>query len=161
MKTVAIALFVLMCGSLVITACGGGGKPANENKTGSKDDKTLRLPVPTEYADKQPTTALTDANFIKDGEKLFHDAGKGNCLMCHGELGKGDGLQAANYTDPKVADLTNPAFQDAVTDQYIFWRIKDVANSKAYPMSGMLGYPNGSDAEIWSLVAYVRSLKGK
>jgi mono/diheme cytochrome c family protein len=161
MKTMAITLFLLMWGSLILAACGGGGKPGNDNKPKAKSDDVMRLPVPEKFASMQPTTSLTDANFIKDGEKLFHDAGKGNCLMCHGELGKGDGLQAANYTDPKVADLTNPAFQDAVTDQYIFWRIKDVANSKAYQNSGMLGYPNGSDAEIWSLVAYVRSLKGK
>jgi mono/diheme cytochrome c family protein len=160
MKTFMIAMFVLACGSLALAACGGGGKPSNEGSKAKKDD-TMRLPVPADYASKQPTTALTDANFIKDGEKLFHDAGKGNCIMCHGEGGKGDGPQAPNYTDPNVADLTNPAFQDAVTDQYIFWRIKDVAASKAYPNSGMLGYPNGSDAEIWSLVAYVRSLKGK
>jgi mono/diheme cytochrome c family protein len=160
MKTVAIALFMLMCGSLAIAAC-GGGKPANENKPKAKSDEVMRLPVPTEYADKQPTTSLTDTAFIEQGKVLFHDAGKGNCLMCHGDLGKGDGLQAPNYTDPKVADLTNTAFQDAVTDQYIFWRIKDVQASKAYISSGMLGYPNGTDAEIWSLVAYVRSLKGK
>jgi mono/diheme cytochrome c family protein len=162
MKTVITAsLFMLMCGSLLIAACGGGGKSGNDGKTTSKDDKTMRLPVPDTFKDKQPTTSLTDAAFIEKGKLLFHDAAKANCLMCHGDGGKGDGPQAPTYIDPKVADLTNPAFQDAVTDQYIFWRLKDVANSKAYPNSGMLGYQNGTDDEIWSLVAYVRSLKGK
>ena len=160
MKTLVIALFVLMCGSLAIAACGGGGKPANEGNKAKKDD-TLRLPVPADYASKQPTTELTDVAFIDKGKTLFHDPGKGNCVMCHGLIGKGDGLNAPQYADPAVADLTNPAFQDAVTDQYIFWRLKDVANSKAYQNSGMLGYQNGTDEEIWSLVAYVRSLKGK
>lgn len=161
MKTAAIGLFVLMCACLALAACGGGGKSSNEGKPGAKKDTTVRLPVPKTFADMKPTTALDDAAFIKKGSDLFHDAAKANCLMCHGETGKGDGPMAANYTNPAVPDLTVAAFHDSVTDQYIYWRIKDVQGSKADKNSGMLGYQNGTPEEIWSLVAYVRSLKGK
>jgi mono/diheme cytochrome c family protein len=124
-----------------------------------KETKAVkRLDVPKEYADKKAPD-LKDADRIAKGKALYSDPAKANCHMCHGEGGKGDGPQAANYTDPAVSDLTTAAFHDAVTDQYIFWRIKDVQGSKAYKDSGMLGYPNGSDEDLWAIVAYVRSLK--
>ncbi|MCB9893042.1 MAG: cytochrome c [Planctomycetes bacterium] len=166
MKTwTTLGLFIVMCACVTLAACGGDGKAGNGggNKPGGsgKKEETLRMPVPAEFKDKKPPKDLTDADFIAKGKDLYHDATKANCIMCHGEGGKGDGPQAANYTDPKVADLTSAAFQDAVTDQYIFWRITDPNNSKAYPNSAMLGYPAGSEEDHWALVAYVRSLKGK
>lgn len=164
MKTwTTLGLFVLMCGSLALAACGGGGK-TNEgggNKSGGGSASSVkRLPVPDEFKSKNPPKALTDPDLIAAGKKLFNDPNTANCVMCHGESGKGDGPQAANYKDPAVTDLTSAALQDEVTDQYIFWRIAKPNDSKAYPNSGMLGYPAGSEEDNWALTAYVRSLKG-
>ena len=156
-----LGVFIAMTACLVLGACGGdSGKTGNSGKAAKKDD-VLRLPVPAEFKDNKSPTDLADADFIAKGKKLFHDPASANCIMCHGEGGKGDGPQAANYTDPKVADLTTASFQDAVTDQYIFWRITKPVESKAYQSSGMLGYPAGSEEDHWALVAYVRSLKAK
>lgn len=157
-----LGLFIVMCACVTLAACGGDGKTGNSGgKKGGKKDTTLRKEVPAEIKDKKPPKDLSDADLIAKGKDLFHDPAKANCVMCHGDGGKGDGPQASNYTDPNVADLTSAEFQDAVTDQYIFWRITDPNGSKAYPNSGMLGYPAGSEEDHWALTAYVRSLKGK
>jgi mono/diheme cytochrome c family protein len=163
MKIISLfGLLTLVCGCLALAAC-GGGKTGNTGKKGGSTEKEdiRRMPVPQEYKDLKPPD-LTDKDLIAKGKDLFHAADKGNCVSCHGEKGKGDG-PAGKTLDPKPRDLTSSEFQDAknVTPQYIFWRLKDVAGSKAYPTSGMLGYPNGSDEDRWALVAYVLSLKGK
>jgi mono/diheme cytochrome c family protein len=134
-------------------------KPLAPKDEPKQEPKTVkRLDVPEAYAQKI-VPDLKDADRIARGKALFADATKANCEMCHGAGGKGDGPQAPNYTDPAVTNLTDVKFHDAVTDQYIFWRVKDAQGSKADVNSGMLGYPNGTDEELWSIVAYVRSLK--
>ena len=160
-KLMTLGLFVVSS-ALLIAACGGGGKPAENSgeKGGAGTDDTMRLPVPDDFKSKTPPD-LTDADLIEKGKALYLDPVKANCIMCHGEDGKGQTKMAEQYTDPAVADLTKAAMHDSVTDQYLFWRVKEPAKSKAYPNSAMLGFPAGSDEEIWSIVAYVRSLKGK
>lgn len=151
MRKLLLCVIAVLC-----TVCTGLGVLAQDDKPA--EDGVKRLEVPKEYAEKEAPD-LTDSDRIKKGKELFNDMAKANCAMCHGEGGKGDGLQAPNYTDPAVGDLTTTDFQDAVTDQYIFWRIKDPVESKADPNSGMLGYPNGKDEDIWAIVAYIRSFK--
>jgi mono/diheme cytochrome c family protein len=157
-----LGLFIVMCACVTLAACGGGksDNPGPAKKGGSKKDTIKRKEVPAEIKDKQPPKPLTDPEMIAKGKELY-GAMKANCEMCHGVSCKGDGPQAANYTDPVVADLTDPAFHEAVTDQYIFWRISAPMESKYYQTSGMLGYPAGDEADHWALAAYVRSLKGK
>src|SRR5690606_28296164 len=118
-------LFVISS-ALLIAACGGGGKPAANSgkKGGAATDDTMRLPVPDDFKSKTAPD-LTDADLIEKGKALYLDPVKANCIMCHGESGKGDGPQAASYTDPVVPDLTDATMHDSVTDQYIFWRIKE------------------------------------
>jgi mono/diheme cytochrome c family protein len=40
------------------------------------------------------------------------------CVLCHGETGKGDGAGALAL-DPKPRDMSDPAWQAAVTDEYV------------------------------------------
>ena len=159
-----LGLFLLMCGSLAMAACGdSGGKKGNGSSSGNSSsggDKVTRKTVPDEIKDKKPPKPLSDPDLIAKGKELFHAVDKANCVQCHGEGGKGDGI-AGKDLDPKPADLTSAEFQDAVSDAYIFWRITEPVKSKADQKSGMLGYPAGSDEDHWALTAYVRSLKGK
>lgn len=75
-----------------------------------------------------------------------------NCVSCHGPLGKGDGPAAAALT-PKPANWTSAKVQ-AETDGELFWKI---SNGRG-PMPPWKHLP---DKERWSLVAFIRSLKGK
>ena len=155
MRKLTLCVCALMC-----LICSGLGALAQDEDPAEKpaEEGVKRLDVPEEYAKKE-VPDLEDSDRIEKGRKLFNDMAKANCAMCHGEGGKGDGVQAANYTDPPVGDLTTAEFQGAVTDQYIFWRIKEPVESKADPNSGMLGYPNGKDDDIWDIVAFIRSVK--
>ncbi|MCB9933932.1 MAG: cytochrome c [Planctomycetes bacterium] len=167
---VRILLFV---GCLICLAACGDGSAANDRSarapsanTGThihpaNKDGVERKPVPAEYAARQPHRRLDDAALIAQGKTLYEDAARGNCLLCHGESGKGDGFMAKSYEDPAVADLTSVAMHESVSDQYIFWRLARPFDSKVKDFSSMNGYPAGSDEELWALVAYVRSLKGR
>lgn len=162
---------VLLLGCvLCLAACGGGtsNSPADNAPAGNtpaavpaSKDGVERMPVPAEFAAMQPPRPLSDAGLIALGDELYHDAARANCVLCHGGGGKGDGFLAKSYEDPAVPDLTGAGMQDSVTDQYIYWRLAKPFESKVKDYSSMNGYPTGSEEELWALVAYVRSLKGK
>ena len=172
-------VLLLLC-TVGLAACGDVNKTATnptqnsnraapvENSTGvcsmdnsdRKKFEYLRNPVPSEFRSITPPD-LTDADLIAKGKELYENPQTGNCINCHGPKGRGDGWLSSEYYDPPVADLTTTEFQNAVTDQYIYWRIKYPYTSRAYYESGMLGFPGGTTEQVWALVAYVRSLRGK
>ena len=51
---------------------------------------------------------------MKEAQTIYD----GRCAMCHGPKGKGDGPVGASL-NPKARDLGDPAWQKAVTDEYI------------------------------------------
>jgi cytochrome c553 len=79
-----------------------------------------------------------------------------NCAKCHGEDGKGktkmgEKLGVKDYTDPKVqADLKDAEMAKA---------IKDGVKEKDSDKVKMKGFPDLSDDEVKSLVAYIRAFK--
>ena len=82
------------------------------------------------------------------GKKIYNQT----CVVCHGASGHGDGLAGgrlnpppANFHDPKMAAM--PPFQ-------LFNAIR-----LGVPGTGMVAYPQYSDAEIWALAFYVNSLR--
>jgi mono/diheme cytochrome c family protein len=84
------------------------------------------------------------------GAQLF----KKNCLMCHGEKGKGDG-PATTYIKPAPADITPVERQESWTDGEIFWKITTGKNPM--PSYGK----KLSEEERWMIVHFTRTLKGQ
>jgi cbb3-type cytochrome c oxidase subunit III len=81
-----------------------------------------------------------------DGADLY----KQKCSMCHGADGKGfSALKTPNFTDPKV--------QASLTDKEIVEVIKNGKKGTAMPAFG----EQLSNERIQSLLAHIRSLKGK
>ena len=79
------------------------------------------------------------------------------CFVCHGREGKGDG-PASTGLGAAVRDLTNPAWQDSISDE----TIGKVIRSGAAAVGGtaaMAPNPDLSDAQIYSLTLYIRSLR--
>lgn len=93
--------------------------------------------------------AASDEVLAKGG-----DLYKKNCLMCHGETGKGDG-PATKFVKPAPADISVAEAQAKWTDGEIFWKITE--GKKPMPSFGK----KLSEEERWSVVHYVRSLKAK
>jgi mono/diheme cytochrome c family protein len=83
---------------------------------------------------------------VSDPPMLFKD----NCAKCHGKDGRAKGLKAKIAG---VRNLTDAKWQESVTDERIYNSITNGRNRM--PAFGK----KLSDAEIESLVSFVRSLK--
>ncbi len=80
------------------------------------------------------------------GKRLYEE----NCLVCHGQGGKGDGYRVLN---PPPADLTSPSVQKKL-DADLFKTIHD-----GRPNTAMGAWKWAlSDEEAREVLAYVRSL---
>jgi mono/diheme cytochrome c family protein len=84
-----------------------------------------------------------------------------NCVVCHGEGGKGDGPGAAAL-DPKPRNFTDAKWQDSVDDEHIKKTILGggLAVGKSPVMAGRPDL-KGKDALLEQLVKHIRSFKGK
>jgi mono/diheme cytochrome c family protein len=99
---------------------------------------------------KNPLSA--DANALATGKSLFKD----KCSKCHGPSGLGDGPDA----DPDHKDhmdLTNPKHADANSDGVVFYKI---SNGRRRPKMPTFK-EELTEQQIWSLVAYVQTLRKK
>ncbi len=99
----------------------------------------------TEKAKKNPVPRATGA---PEGKKVFET----NCLMCHGQEGKGNG-PAGVALNPKPADLSSKAVQ-AQTDGELFWKISTGRGA-------MPSWQTLPEKDRWSVIDFIRTLGGK
>ncbi|MBL7873106.1 MAG: cytochrome c [Cyclobacteriaceae bacterium] len=106
-------------------------------------------PVPAKF-DKMANPVKSDAESIKTGKALWTK----HCASCHGKTGLGDGTKAAQL-DTQVDDLTTPEMQKQ-SDGSLFYKTLEGRDdmpsfSKKIP----------DEEDLWNLVNFMRSLKGK
>ena len=100
-------------------------------------DKAVKAPV-----------KLTDAAVIASGKELWTKS----CKSCHGVTGLGDGPKAAAL-NTLPGDFTSAAFQQS-TDGELFYKLnKGRDDMPAFDKK----IPDA--ANVWALVAYMRTLK--
>ncbi len=97
----------------------------------------------------RPNTVPVNAHTIELGQKLFVN----NCMICHGQSGKGDGPGAAAL-EKKPADLV-ARIKAGETDGELFWKITE-GRSPMISWKGSL-----TETQRWEVVNYIRSLAGK
>jgi mono/diheme cytochrome c family protein len=86
------------------------------------------------------------------GQAVF----KARCANCHGTTGAGDG-PAGKVLKDKPQDWTKGEGLKGLTDQQLYDSIKK--GGKAIGKSPvMIAFPGLSDAEIWSVIAYIKTL---
>lgn len=102
----------------------------------------LALPGPAVAADK---TAASPGKTIYDRD----------CAHCHGATGKGDGEESM-YLTPQPQDFTN-GILDKRSDEFLSTVISKGGAAKGLS-SAMPGAPKLSQAEVKSVVAYIRQL---
>lgn len=138
-KLVAVRLIraSAICALVAIIGFAGGGLPAQDEKPWVAPDEARKV--------KNPVPATPEN--LEAGAKLF----KNDCILCHGEKGKGDGSLAtmiatkpANFTDSKLLALE--------TDGSLFWKISEGRD----PMPTWKEVL--SEQERWQLVNYIRKL---
>jgi mono/diheme cytochrome c family protein len=102
--------------------------------------------VPPDVAGKKNPVASADSVLTK-AKSIYEE----NCLMCHGETGKGDGPMAGMLKE-KPSDLTDTKRLGEMSDGEIFW----VVTKGVKPMPPF--ETKLSEEERWSLVHLTRSL---
>ncbi len=96
---------------------------------------------------KNPVVA--DAKSIAAGREIYY--GKGLCVNCHGESGKGDGPGGASF-DPGPRNFTNTAWQAVRTDGELFTAITDGTQY------GMIAFGDNLTAkEKWEVINFIRT----
>jgi mono/diheme cytochrome c family protein len=108
--------------------------------------KAKPWPVPADFKSKA-SPVKSSAATLADGKEAFES----KCASCHGKKGLGDGPKAKTLDTPS-GDFTSAAFH-AQTDGEMFYKTK-TGREDMPSYKGKL-----TDEEIWSTVAYMRTLK--
>lgn len=101
--------------------------------------------APEEAKAKESIYEPGDADAIDKGIALYATI----CFLCHGDQGKGDGLQAPALSK-KPADLNSEKVQQQ-TDGELFWKI---TNGNEV----MLPFAYFTEEERWQLISYIRAM---
>ncbi len=139
---VIVSLLIVAISGVAASAARQSGKPA-----ASSSGWTL----PAD-ADTKKSPLAVDAKVLATGKNVFKD----KCTKCHGPDGLGDGPDA----DPdhrEDMDLTNPKRADRNSDGVIFYK---VSNGRRRPKMPVFK-EELNETQIWSVVAYVQTLRKK
>jgi len=143
----ALALAAASCGKEGATVADG----VDSTSTGETPESTAVEPGTVTAAVPDTLMRLTYAE--RRGMRLFSHY----CVVCHGDQGAGDGFNAYNL-DPPPRDLTDAAYQDAISDE----TLKEVVAQGGRGMNKSILMPaygqTLSREQIEDLVAYLRTL---
>ena len=139
--------YLLICVIFSLVSCSRNGQTGS----GENNGEILERPeIPANYMNlKNPYSE--DDKYTISGGNIYEK----NCIICHGENGKGDGAAAASL-NPKPENLA--ANQINLSDGYLYWRISEGGAKEPFK-SGMPPWKDVLDEEeIWSVINYIRSL---
>lgn len=106
--------------------------------------------LPAVYRDLSvPGNRLESADVQRQGRAIFHE----RCTPCHGEQADGRGVRAAGMTPPPP-DLTDGRWWALTDERHVYYAIAEGGHGTPMPPWKATLSPG----EIWSLVAYVRSI---
>lgn len=145
-------LSMALAGCLMLAACGREESKSPAAAPSAAPAASAPTPAPAPSAPAAPTAPAVTPDAAK-GSTLY----AANCASCHGPRGDGDGPTAVALV-PKPAKHHDGAYMNALTNEHLFKVIKEGGPSVGKspmmaPWGGML-----SDAQIWDVVAFVRSL---
>lgn len=117
--------------------------------------------------DRVPSSAMAEAlsykapfgaaraappDIVAKGKTLYE--GKGQCALCHGVSGKGDGPAAHMHGIHPPRNFSDCTFQKEREDGELFWVIKNGS-----PNTGMISLIPSmlTEDEGWKIVAYLRT----
>jgi len=144
-------LVILGCGVVLacVVAVGTSGAAAATGQGQAGNANGWQLPVD---ADAKKSPLQVDAKVLATGKAVFKD----KCTKCHGAAGLGDGPDA-DLEHREDMDLTNPKRADRNADGVVFYK---VANGRRRPK--MPAFKEElNEQQIWSVVAYVQTLRKK
>lgn len=127
----------------------------------SADSEVLRPRVPVDQM--EAARAVTNPfpvtpDMREKGRALFE--GKAFCRACHGNDGKGLGmdLDYSTFKGPLPRNFTDKMWQQARTDGELFWILKN--GSPGTDMASFIPLVL-TEEEAWQVLMYVRSFAGR
>jgi high-affinity iron transporter len=99
-----------------------------------------------------PEAGAQSKGDAKAGQAVY----KARCVICHGAAGAGDGPVGKTLKD-KPKDWTKGEGLQGLSDQQLHDSIKKGGQAIGRAPA-MIAFPGLSDAEVWNLVAYVKTL---
>ena len=96
-----------------------------------------------------PPQPLDNPALVRAGARAF---GQRGCVACHGAPGA-DWQKFSEGLKPSPPDLGE--IVDALEPRELFWVVKNGINMTGMPSFGSIGVP---DAELWSIVAFLKQL---
>ena len=96
-----------------------------------------------------PAERLASPDVQRQGRAIFRQ----RCVICHGELANAKGPQVPELAPPQ-RDLTDAEWQARSDDRHVYYYIAEGRRGTAMPSWKSTLSPG----EIWSLIAYIRSL---
>ncbi len=94
-----------------------------------------------------------NADTLNAGKALYDQ----QCARCHGATGLGDGKAGLTLT-PRPANLARAVRMRFASDGYLYWAISE--GGVAFH-TGMPAWKDTlKDADIWSVILYLRTLRG-
>ena len=138
--------------ALVLLACLSGPVHSQPPASDCPQPRFTGSAPPDYLAMQNPLPKDADARtarriFLGDGESI-------SCAKCHGEKGDGHGPMAGMFKPPP-RNFRCAATVNGIPDGQLFWIIRFGS-----PGTSMPAHPKLDDAQIWSLVAYLRRLAG-
>lgn len=132
--------------ALAILSCAESRHPTVDRVPSSSMAEALSYKAPFGDARAAPP------DIVANGKKLYE--GKGQCSLCHGVNGKGDGPAAHMHGIHPPRNFTDCSFQKEREDGELFWIIKNGS-----PNTGMKSLIPSmlTEEEGWKIVAYLRS----
>jgi len=146
-------LSMTLGGCLLLVACGGEESKPPAVVPSAAPAATAPAPAAAAPTPAAPIAAAATPPDAAKGATLY----AANCASCHGPRGDGDGPVAAALV-PKPAKHHDGVYMNALTNEHLFKVIKE--GGPAVGKSPMMAPWGGvlSDAQIWDVVAFVRSL---
>ncbi len=128
------------------------GEHADNTEDGSSSMEHEHVAAPDEFASLTNPLSGNEAA-IASGQEIFAT----NCVVCHGETGKGDGAAAVGL-DPKPADLSDGMMLSRLSDGYLYWRVSKGGMIDPFN-SAMPAWENSlTEEQRWQVISFIRTL---
>ena len=140
---------MLFRGGLAITLLACAGSAFAQLGDCPQQRSTMKAPDDL-YALSNPEQASADR--IAVGRKLYEKAANPACEVCHGLNGDGNGALATQFL-PRPRNFACAEMLDEIPDGQLFWIIRNGSPDTAMP-----AYKKLTDAQIWQIILYLRTL---
>jgi mono/diheme cytochrome c family protein len=145
--------FVMISLAFSATTCLAKGKGDHDHNHGMSAHMqamyALKDKVPADYKLMERTPIIPDQESLKKGADIFHE----QCVVCHGQRGKGDG-PVARGLNPKPANFLDREHSAIYGPGEKFWIIGNGSGE-----TGMPAFSNLSLIDRWDLVNHIYQLQ--